>query len=167
MGLDCCKTNIVVNVNRALQTDLLVKRQLTRKALVKRGLVAVLSVYYFWILAFALSYDHFWFFSNWQLGWTSSGPGAFFPFPRLPGYLTALSYSGPLNTIFCIVFIANGIWILWVSLIVYYILSPYSVSCHRALSILKGRLRNIRQTGGTSDIPRRYSTDHDHEVPNS
>ena len=86
-------------------------------------------IYYVWILFSA------WFMSgSWSrnigsgVTWTSGGPGMFFPIPMEAGILAIITTAGIVDQIFYLVFMHNGIWILWLVLGFLYIFSPYRLN---------------------------------------
>ncbi|MHA1862714.1 MAG: hypothetical protein ACTSWA_03015 [Candidatus Thorarchaeota archaeon] len=86
-------------------------------------------IYYVWILFSAWFMSGLW---SWNIGsgvtWTSGGPGMFFPIPMGPGMLTVITTANIIDQIFYLIFMHNGIWILWILLGSLYIFSPYRLN---------------------------------------
>jgi len=102
------------------------KQSLDRATLRRRLLAGLVLIYYVYILYFAWSMSGQWWWSFGEgLMWSSGGPGMFFPIPMGPGMLAIITSANIVDQIFYLVFMHNGIWILWVVLGFLYVFSPY------------------------------------------
>ncbi|MFQ5834225.1 MAG: hypothetical protein ACE5H4_16090 [Candidatus Thorarchaeota archaeon] len=98
-------------------------RQVTKETLLCRFLVAVLLLYFIWLLDFAWGA---WTIGN-RLGdmtWSYTPPGSLIPIPRFAGFLTSRSYVYPVDALFYLVFVNDGVWIIWVVLALSYVVWP-------------------------------------------
>jgi len=97
-----------------------------KEILVRRLPVALLLIYYLFILFSAWSTSHLW---SWSLEngleWSSGSAGSFFPIPSGPGILTVISPASLIDQVFYLIFMHYGIWIVWISLGLLYLFSPY------------------------------------------
>ncbi|MGD2073081.1 MAG: hypothetical protein PVG65_06295 [Candidatus Thorarchaeota archaeon] len=92
-----------------------------------RILVALILIYYIWILLSVWSmYGQWWWDLEQGLMWASSDPGQFFPIPKPPGPEAMITQAYPHDHIFYLFFIQSGIWIIWLSL-GSLLLSPYRI----------------------------------------
>ncbi len=117
---------------------LLVRRHVDRAALARRVTVALLLIYYIWILTSAWSMSGSWWWSLEEgLMWISTIPGRFFPIPAPPGGYWVISHASLVDNIFYLVFMHGGIWIAWIALGLLYLFSPYRVD----MRLLRGKVR--------------------------
>ena len=90
------------------------KKSLSRNILIRRLPIALLLIYYLFILFSAWSTSHLW---SWTiengLQWSSGGAGSFFPIPSGPGILTVISPASLIDQVFYLIFMHCGIWIFW------------------------------------------------------
>ena len=129
--------------------NLLVRRHVDRAALTRRVAVALLLVYYIWILTSAWSMSGLWWWSlDEGLMW-SSGPGRFFPIPAPPGaqiiIALGITHGYPVDHVFYLVFMHGGIWIAWIALGLLYLFLPYQVDIRLLLNRIRTRLRDRSQ----------------------
>ena len=137
MSMSESSTQIVEFQNQ----NLLVRRHVDRAALIRRVAVALLLVYYIWILASAWSMSGSWWWSLEEgLMWSSTIPGRFFPIPSPPGGYWVISHASLVDNIFYLVFMHWGIWIAWVALGLLYLFSPYRVDIRLLLDKVRTRL---------------------------
>ena len=122
-------------------TSIIIQVPLNKSTILQRIPVALILTYYIWILAFAFSllfpfwwdperglrWSSAWYYLEQELIWASSPPGQFFPIPRPPGRLAALSTAYPHDQIFYLIFMHNWIWIIWVFLGLFFV-SPYRIN---------------------------------------
>ena len=117
------------------------RRVISKMSLLKRVLVILLLAYFIWILTFAWSWG-----VNWSIDfgvhWTSGGPGTLFPIPSPPGNLTVITPAHPIDTLLYLIFMHNGLWILWMSLTLLFVISPYRINFHTLFSLLLSKKRN-------------------------
>ncbi|MGY5862367.1 MAG: hypothetical protein RTU09_08345 [Candidatus Thorarchaeota archaeon] len=125
--------------------NLLVRRHMDKTARTRRVAVALLLVYYIWILVSAFSLCCWWWSLEEGLMWTSGGPGRFFPIPVPPGMLAVLTRGYPVDQVFYIVFMHGGIWIAWIALGLLYLFSPYRIDMRLLLNKVRTRLHNRSQ----------------------
>ena len=125
--------------------NLLVKRHVDKAARTRRVAVALLLVYYIWILVSAFSQCCWWWSLEEGLMWTSGGPGMFFPIPVPPGILAVITHGYLVDQIFYIMFMHGGIWIAWIALGLLYIFSPYRVNLRLLLDKARNRLHGRSQ----------------------
>ncbi len=122
--------------------NLLVKRHVDRAARTRRVAVALLLIYYIWILASAFSMGGW----SWSLVeglmWSSGGPGRFFPIPTPPGNLTVMTHGYLVDSIFYLVFMHGGIWIAWIALGLLYLFSPYRLDMRLLHNKIRTRLHD-------------------------
>ena len=123
--------------------NLLVKRYVDRAALIRRVAVALLLVYYIWILASAWSMSGSWWWSLEEgLMWISTIPGRFFPIPAPPGGYWVISHASLVDNVFHLVFMHGGIWVAWIALGLLYLFSPYRVNIRLLLDKVRIRLHD-------------------------
>ena len=122
--------------------NLLVRRHVDRAALIRRVTVALLLVYYIWILVSAFSMGGWWWSLEEGLMWLSFPPGRFFPIPAPPKGYQTLSHASLVDNIFYLVFMHGGIWMAWIALGPLYLFSPYRVDIRLLLSKVRTRLHD-------------------------
>jgi len=126
--------------------NLLMRRHVDKVALISRVAVALLLIYYIWILTSAWSMIGLWWWSpEAGLTWSSGGPGRFFPLPALPGWATVITPGLPIDNVFYLVFMHCGIWIAWIALGLLYLFSPYRVDIRLLLDEVRTRLHDRSQ----------------------
>ncbi len=108
----------VTKIHRAFS-----KRSVDKKSLTVRFVVLGLLLYFVWILNFALRSN---IGGNLLSGvfWSSGGPGSLFPIPRPAGEATVVTPAYPIDAFIYSIFMANGVWIFWIILLLLYVLSP-------------------------------------------
>jgi hypothetical protein len=114
-------------------------RTMTASSVLKRAVVIVILGYFIWILKFAWSWGISGDISS-GVWWTSGGPGTLFPIPSPPGILAVMTHAYPTDTFIFLVFMNDGLWILWTSLALLYVISPYRINTHRFYSLLHEKL---------------------------
>jgi hypothetical protein len=118
----------------------IIRRSPNSRILLSRSLVALLLVYYVWILFSAWSMSGHW---RWSLErglyWTSGGPGSFIPIPSGPGVLTVISPANLIDQVFYLIFMHYGIWIVWIILGILYLFSPYRIDAGVVIGRIRGR----------------------------
>jgi hypothetical protein len=124
--------------------NLLVRRHVDKVALIHRVMVALLLVYYIWILVSAFSMDGWRWSLEEGLMWSSGGPGRFFPISTPPGNLAIMTQAFLVDQAFYIMFMHCGIWIAWIALGLLYLFSPYRVD----LRLLLNKIRTRFHDGG-------------------
>ena len=122
--------------------NLLVKRHVDRAARTRRVAVALLLIYYIWILVSALFLGGWWWSLEEGLMWATTGPGRFFPIPSPSGNLMALSHGYLVDEVFYLVFMHCGLWVAWIALGLLYLFSPYRVSMRLLLNKVRIRLHD-------------------------
>lgn len=106
--------------------------------LLRRLPVAILLIYYVWILFSAWSIPGWsWSFEG-GLVWSSGLPGSFIPIPSGPGGLMYVSSAHLIDQIFYLIFMHSGIWIVWITFGFLYLFSPYRLERTKVSSLLKG-----------------------------
>lgn len=151
-----CRALVVTLMDKSAVDDenpppgkLISKRSVGRKFLVRRLIAAGLLAYFIWILEFTLRQN---ISGNYWTGvwWTSGGPGSLLPIPRPAGEAAIMTPARPIDVFFYLGFIHNGVWVIWVVLLLLYIFSPYFVD----FGVLYNKLQK-GYTAGTEqrDIP--------------
>lgn len=126
--------------------NLLVRRHMDRAALIRRVAVALLLIYYIWILTSAWLMSGLWWWSPEEgLMWISTIPGRFLPIPAPPGGYWVLSHASLVDNIFYLVFMHGGIWMVWIALGLLYLFSPYRVDLRLLLDKARTRLHDRSQ----------------------
>ena len=130
--------------------NLLVKRHVDKAALKRRGAVALLLVYYIWILVSAWSMSKSWWWSLEEgLMWLSGGQGRFFPIPIQPGRQIFIpldiTHGYLVDQVFYLVFMHGGIWIAWIALGLLYLFLPYQIDIRLLLDRIRTRLHDRSQ----------------------
>ncbi len=120
--------------------NLLVRRHVDRAARIRRVMVALILVYYIWILISAWFIGGWWWSLEEGLMWSSLPPGRFLPIPAPSGGYQALSHGYLIDQVFYIMFIHCGIWIVWVALGLLYLFSPYRIDIRLLLDRIRTRL---------------------------
>lgn len=121
------------------RTRYFVREPLRLGTLLRRLPVAILLVYYVWILLSAWSMSYSWSWSlDEGLTWSSGGPGSFIPIPSRPGYLAVITRAYLIDQIFYLIFMHGGIWIVWIILGFLYVFSPYRLEKTNVCSLLRG-----------------------------
>jgi hypothetical protein len=91
--------------------------------------ITLLLIYYILILFSAWSMSHMW---SWSLEnglvWSSGGAGSFFPIPSGSGALTVITQASLIDQVFYLIFMHYGIWIVWITLGILYLFSPYRLA---------------------------------------
>ena len=111
------------------------KRILTRPALLKRALIFALFIYYLWLLTSAWAWHLHGDFIN-GVFWPSLPAGTLFPIPTPSGPFMAITRAYPIDAFIYLVFIYNVFWILWTSLSLLYIFSPFKIDIHNIQSLM-------------------------------
>ena len=128
--------------NQDSHTNLIKRTPINKSTILRRIPVALILIYYIWILVFAWSMSSSWQWDSEQgLMWSSTPPGQFFPIPRLPGPFQAFSTAYLHDQIFYIIFMHNGLWIVWLFL-GFLVLSPYRINMHMLFISIKDKLRS-------------------------
>jgi hypothetical protein len=111
-----------------------------RAALLRRAAVALLLVYYIWILTSAWSMSGMWWWNPEEgLMWSRAGLG-FFPIPFMSDIGAAvIAPAHPLEQMFYIMFMHCGLWIAWIALGLLYLFSPYRVDIRMLLDKIQTR----------------------------
>lgn len=123
------------------RTRYFIKEPLKSGILLRRLPVAILLVYYAWILLSAWSMSYSWSWSlDEGLTWPSGGGGSFIPIPSRPSNLGApmVTLASMTDQIFYLIFMHSGIWIVWITLGVLYLFSPYRLEKTKVCLLLKG-----------------------------
>ena len=137
MSMSESSTQIVEFQNQ----NLLVRRHVDRAALIRRVAVALLLVYYIWILTSAWSMSGSWWWSLEEgLMWIYTSPGRFLPIPVPPWGYQVFSQAYPIDEVFYLVFMHGGIWTVWIALGLLYLFSPYRVDIRLLLDKVRTRL---------------------------
>lgn len=126
--------------NQNPPTCVILRTPINKSAILRRIPIALILIYYIWILVFAFSllvrwdpelglkWSSVWWWDPEQgLIWSSGGPGQFFPIPKSPGMLTVITPAYPHDQIFYLIFMHNWIWIIWVFLGLLFV-SPYRIN---------------------------------------
>ena len=124
--------------------NLLARRYVDRAALIRRVVVALLLVYYIWILTSAWSMSGLWWWSLEEgLMWSRAGL-RFFPIPFMSEIGAAvISPAHPIEQIFYLVFMHCGLWVAWIALGLLYLFSPYRLD----IRLLLGKVRTRFHVG--------------------
>ena len=120
--------------------NLLIRRHMDRAALIRRVMVALLLVYYIWILISAWFIGGWWWSLEEGLMWSSLPPGRFLPIPAPSGGYQVFSRAYLIDQIFYLVFMHGGIWIAWIALGLLYLFSPYRIDIRLLLDRVRTRL---------------------------
>ena len=107
--------------------------------------VALLLVYYIWILVSVWSMGGWWWNLEAGLTWSSSPSGRFLPIPALPGMFAMISHASLIDNVFYLVFMHNGRWMAWVALGLLYLFSPYRMDIRLLLDKARTRLHDRSQ----------------------
>jgi hypothetical protein len=126
--------------------NLLVRRHVDRAALIRRVAVALLLVYYIWILISAWIIGGWWWSFEEGLMWSGLPPGRFLPIPAPSGGYLALSHGYLVDQVFYLMFMHCGIWIVWIALGLLYLFSPYRVDMRLLLNKVRTRHHDRSKT---------------------
>ena len=131
--------------NQDAYSGVILRTPINKSAIYRRIPVALILIYYIWILIFAWSIQGLWSWSLERgLWWSSGGPGQFFPIPRPPGIATVESPGYHHDHVFYLLFMHSGIWIIWISL-GFLFLSPYRINLRMLFISIKAKL-GFRET---------------------
>ena len=102
----------------------LVKRSITRKSIVLRIVAGIILVYFLRMVQVSIFLSGNLFEGVY---WSSSGAGALFPIPNEPGIATVMTLANLVDSLIFVVLINNGIWMLFVVILVLYLISPVTI----------------------------------------
>jgi hypothetical protein len=63
----------------------------------------------------------------------------FIPFPMEPGIATVITQAYLTDQVFYLIFMHNGIWIVWIILGILYLFSPYRIDAGVVIGRIRGR----------------------------
>ncbi|MHA2024380.1 MAG: hypothetical protein ACW98U_00660 [Candidatus Thorarchaeota archaeon] len=115
--------------------SIIVPRELTNQSIVLRVLVVGLLFYYGYILVFAYYWQSAYYLIGGLLYWNAYGH--FLPIPTTPGDMDIITYAGPIETAFYIVFIYDGVWIVWITLTLVFVFSPFTNEIRSIISKIR------------------------------
>ncbi|MFW9868086.1 MAG: hypothetical protein ACFFEL_00535 [Candidatus Thorarchaeota archaeon] len=131
-------TEIRDQIKAKVKTRYFIRESLSKRALLYRSPIVLILIYYVWILISAWNMFDLW---GWSLEegliWSSGGPGSFIPIPSEPGQMTVVTPGSMIDHIFYLIFIHYGLWILWISLGILYLFSPYRLERIVSCTLLK------------------------------
>ncbi|MHA2142080.1 MAG: hypothetical protein ACXADC_07975 [Candidatus Thorarchaeota archaeon] len=108
-------------------TSRFMKRKQDRRSILLRGLALGLLFYFVWMLSFVFSTGLLHYHPDFAVYWSSSPAGSLFPIPHPPGPYAAIAPATMLDAFIFLVFINSGLWAIWISIFLFYILSPYTI----------------------------------------
>ena len=131
-------------------STMFVRRNITSGQIIRQTLVTLVLVYYIWLLLSAWNNVGWWWTPENGVMWAMGFPGQFFPFPLTTGGIAIISHARPQDQLFYTYFMHRGIWILWSSLALLYIISPYRLNTTylvgKSRSFFARKSRQFRRT---------------------
>ncbi|MHA2020312.1 MAG: hypothetical protein ACW98J_04275 [Candidatus Thorarchaeota archaeon] len=102
-------------------------RTLNRQSIVLRALTLGLLLYFVWMLSFVFSTGLIHYHPDFGVHWSSGPAGSLFPIPHPSGPLAVITPANMLDAFIFQVFINYGLWTIWISFAVFFIISPYTI----------------------------------------